>query len=116
MNYEDRVTKQYIESALANAGVRIATGTYTGDGKYGSSHRNSSNGGFAPKLVIVMPTYYGMRGFFIRPASYVATRYDGNCGVNISWSSTGVSWYTDSTEAHGQLNGSGETYRWFAIG
>ena len=49
MNYEDRVTKEYIEDALAAAGgAKIAYGTYTGD---------STNGrkfvlGFAPKLVI----------------------------------------------------------------
>ena len=32
MNYEDRVTKEYVEGALAGAGVRLLTGTYTGNG------------------------------------------------------------------------------------
>ena len=33
MNYEDRVTKEYIENAIANAGSKIVVGTYTGDGE-----------------------------------------------------------------------------------
>ena len=32
MNYEDRVTKEYVENALGSC-ARIVTGTYTGDGE-----------------------------------------------------------------------------------
>lgn len=31
MNYEDRVTKEYVENAVGD-GLRLLTGTYTGDG------------------------------------------------------------------------------------
>lgn len=31
MNYEDQVTKSYIENAIADAGAQIVTGTYVGD-------------------------------------------------------------------------------------
>jgi len=49
MNYEDRVTKTYIENALANAGPKIVTGTYTGDG----SATRSFSLGFTPKALYV---------------------------------------------------------------
>ena len=49
MNYEDRVTKEYVESALASAGVKMVTGTYTGDG----STSRTFNLGFTPRAVIV---------------------------------------------------------------
>ena len=49
MNYEDRVTKEYIENAIANAGVKMVTGTYTGDG---AAERTFSLG-FTPRAVIV---------------------------------------------------------------
>ena len=31
MNYEDRITKEYVENAVGD-GLRLITGTYTGDG------------------------------------------------------------------------------------
>ena len=49
MNYEDRVTKEYIEDALAGAGPKIVTGTYEGDGV---AARTISLG-FTPKAVLL---------------------------------------------------------------
>ena len=50
MNYEDRVTKEYVEDALANAGVKMVTGTYTGDG----TAMRTFSVGFTPKAVLLM--------------------------------------------------------------
>ena len=47
MNYEDRVTKQYIEDALAGAGAKIAAGQYTGNG----AETRTISVGFTPKAV-----------------------------------------------------------------
>lgn len=47
MNYEDRVTKTYIENAIANAGAKIAGATYVGDG----AAERTFNLGFTPKVV-----------------------------------------------------------------
>ena len=49
MNYEDRVTKEYVENALANAGAKVVTGTYTGDG----NTTRTIDLGFTPKAVVV---------------------------------------------------------------
>ena len=49
MNYEDRVTKEYIESALAGAGVKLVAGTYEGD----LTETRFIEIGFTPKLVYV---------------------------------------------------------------
>ena len=53
MNYEDRVTKEYIESALAGTGVKIATGTYYGNGSGTATTTTHVNLGFQPKAVFV---------------------------------------------------------------
>ena len=50
MNYEDRVTKEYLENALAGARVKIATGTYTGNGQASQF----IDLGFTPKAVLVL--------------------------------------------------------------
>ena len=49
MNYEDRVTKEYVENALAGAGVKVLTGMYTGNG----SDSRVISLGVTPKAVIV---------------------------------------------------------------
>ena len=50
MNYEDRVTKAYIESAIADGAPKIASGTYTGDGK----SQQFISLGFTPRAVLVL--------------------------------------------------------------
>ena len=53
MNYEDRITKSYIEDALAGK-CRIVTGSYTGNNTDG----RKISVGFTPKLVIVVCNDY----------------------------------------------------------
>ena len=50
MNYEDRITKSYLEDALAGAGVKIAYGTYAGNGAVS----RTIDVGFYPKAVFVV--------------------------------------------------------------
>lgn len=55
MIYEDRVTKEYLEDAIANAGVKIITGTYTGDG----AETRLIDLGFTPRAVFVISSGSG---------------------------------------------------------
>ena len=50
MNYEDRVTKEYVEGLLAGAGVKFTTGTFTGDDTEGSRYHALP---FEPRLLIL---------------------------------------------------------------
>ena len=52
MNYEDRVTKEYVESALA-AKCEIVFGSYAGDGASG----RSISLGFTPKAVLLFSNW-----------------------------------------------------------
>ena len=88
MNYEDRVTKEYIEDALAGK-CRIVTGTYEGDNTDGRMIRL----GFTPKLVIVVCNdhlvhvaigsylHYGLQ---ITENGFLVSRSDGSgCNVRL---------------------------------
>ena len=124
MNYEDRVTKQYIENALANAGgAKIAYGSYSGTGSYGSGNKNSLSFSFQPKLVVIS-SGLASSGADTLLMLYGQTRA-ASCGSNgggnycsTSWSGNRVSWYaTDSNNgAYYQMNVSGFQYYYVAIG
>ena len=88
MNYEDRVTKEYIEDAIAGAGVKIAAGMYAGDG----NDSQTISLGFTPKAVYVSyegtlaayrsnsdTLYYG--GFAVTDHPVVAKNVTGNVTV-----------------------------------
>ena len=49
MNYEDQVTKQYLEDAIASAGPRIAVGRSIGNGS-----EQTISVGFTPKAVLIV--------------------------------------------------------------
>lgn len=110
--------------AIAN-GAKIATGSYTGTGTYGASNPNSLTFDFAPKFVIIKPSYtaYGeqipqlmgvwLNGMTIAPVLHGSLA--GSSGNPIfSVSGKVLSWYADPVRY--QLNESGVTYRYFAIG
>ena len=112
---------------------KVVVGTYVGTGTYGSSNPVTVNVGFAPKLFMVQQSY-GYNGYsaynpgqvWLRGAEYGSL--DGEVQgypAKLTWSDTGVSWYdtmsygtgtAESVKADGQLNSSGQTYRYIAIG
>ena len=102
--------------------VGIATGSYVGTGKSGSSNKNSLTFDFAPKFVYVMPSsngYDGKRLFLIRDCTKSASGTASSTENTIEWSGNTVSWYGgvgQTSHIEGQLNVSGTTYRYFAIG
>lgn len=117
-----------LTKGYADGKARVATGSYTGTGKYGSSNKNSLTFDFVPKFVMVaygMGTLVGgqeiqqMDVAAILPTvggfSFAALALGGQAyTVGASVSGNTVSWW--STDAEHQLNTSGRTYQYIAIG
>ena len=98
-------TKQYVDN---NAGAKIATGSYTGTGTYGSANPNSLTFDFVPQLVIVYlsatnanPGSGYWDSMFLYAGGMAKTYVNGTV-VNFSLSGNTLSWY--STDASSQLN------------
>lgn len=101
-------------------------GSYVGTGVAGSSSPNSLTFGFEPKFIMISPEMpWGPNSFFkygfpwtkgmTQGISYIVTNNMTSTNVvNISWTNNGVSW--NGTDAYIQLNGSGVTYHYVAIG
>lgn len=106
--------------------IRLVTGSYVGTGKYGAANRNAIRFDFIPRVVVVYRTrglgndrfvYTGQRN----TKSQVSTNYTW---LEFSVEDTTFFWCEEGTwsgaagmpSATGQLNISGETYRYFALG
>lgn len=122
---------RYIGVPFENAAsphVKIATGSYVGTGKYGSSNKNNVYIGFIPKLFLVYSTYnYPELGVFKCDAITevdkggmfmdVSSSNDisGNSARFITDSGGGIRWWSSYNEER-QFNRSGETYYYFSLG
>ena len=109
------------------AGVRIATGSYVGTGRYGASNPNSLTFPFEPKLVIirVQPSSYDSdhMAIFLKPvlnstsmlrSSKSGGQISGNT-IPCTWDKNTLTWYsTESQDA--QLNIKNATYYYVVIG
>lgn len=108
-------------------GVKIEVGSYVGTGTYGSNNPNSLTFAFEPQVVFIsirrtnhrntgnggFPWFRGS-GFgqlVSTQSSLTNTQY--NC--TLTWSGKTLSWYTIG-EVDAQLNTSGQTYDYIAIG
>lgn len=119
--YPPAVSDGYTYKPLGQLGdkVRIATGSYTGTGTYGSSNPNSLTFSFPPEFLVVSPNQELYRLFLVRGMTKSNTSPTGgsNGNVAVAWDGSTVSWYGDSTgEAYLQLNRRGTPYFYFAIG
>ena len=102
--------------------VRVAVGSYTGTGKYGSANPCTldftSTLGRPPRLLVVMPetsNYYWMLAIY---GVKVARSYHEQSNpylMTMTWSGNSVKWY-GTHSADTQLNTSGRVYRYIAIG
>lgn len=107
---------------------KIAIGSYVGTGTYSSANPNSLTFDFEPKVVIVVAD--GSNGFcagflIVRGQTFsdgIGSFSAGSValGLNITWSGNTVSWYTtndfDAGKANAQMNTSGKTFRYVALG
>lgn len=127
--------KQMIDSnyselfSLANSKAKIATGSYTGTGKYGENNPNRLTFDFIPQYIAIYcigadygntpiktELMQGMYGVFNEDDIFNASYYDGNnsnTGVLLEWGTT-VKFYANSLIR--QPNKQGVTYKYFAIG
>lgn len=125
-------------SLPGSGGAKLACGSYVGTGTHGEDNKNTVNVGFAPKLFFVFrddPGSDGKGDFFVTDPEgcgvWVVGRdallaISGNSNTRLTRpcnvSGTVVGWYlsyagvADYMLAGHQLNDSGTTYRWFALG
>ncbi len=108
--------------------VRFVTGSYVGNGKYGSNNeRNLTFDGFSPRIIILIGEKGGRTVTLIYGNSYAVSfgKYPVQGSdvhaksLNVRWSTDGDTWrvYWYSTEsALAQFNVSGETYTYIVIG
>lgn len=113
--------------ALSSLGgnAKIKSGSYTGTGTYGSGNKNTLLLGFSPVLVAVYGTNYGIRYYNWWIDSFVwlpnvttveEAALNGSIGTIIfSSTATSLSWYSING-ATTQLNASGQTYYYVALG
>lgn len=97
--------------------VQIATGSYTGTGTYGSNNPNTLMFPFAPKYIFITRPDLGATA----AGTNLNMVYDSpkanapSATVDVIWNKNSVSWYSTSADNY-QLNLSGQTYYYFAIG
>lgn len=127
--YPPAVSDGYTYAYLGQigGGTQIATGSYTGTGTYGASNPNTLTFNFEPKLVIIAATYltigYGStltqpnwKLWIGQPNAYVGYS-DGNVEDTYIVKGNKFSWYNSyHGSAAMQLNDSGQTYYYIAIG
>ena len=95
--------------------ANVTVGSYTGTGTYGADHPNSLTFSFEPKIVIIQcdDNVNGIATTFIRGCYYDKSNSVGY----VSWSGKTMNWYATGSNAPAiQLNMSGLTYRYVAIG
>lgn len=105
-----------IASALTGF-ARIETGSYVGTGTYGADNPNTLTFGFAPKLVIINNgDYQGV--CWIYGTTGMMSMENGNLSIMSSIKDKTLSWYSTSSSSSDfkQLNISGRTYYYLAIG
>lgn len=124
--YPPAVDDGYTYTALGQVGekTRIEAGSYVGTGTYDSNYPNSITLGFDAKIVIILPavvndtsskaTYYGL--FFPSLGKGLCQRCNASSTSIINVSSSGgvISWHSNLVTV--QLNQSGVTYNYVAIG
>ena len=123
-----KATMSEVNAAISTAlsgGAKVAAGSYTGTGKYGSSNKNSLSFDFVPKLVIVatknglMPSggMWQSYCFIWTYGQTSADKYNGGSTsyIYITQSGNTLSWY-NKDGASGQCNDSGTVFYYVAIG
>ena len=123
----ETAAREELAAAVAACGnCKIAYGTYTGNGNYGSDHPNCLTFPFEPKLVIVqnksvasaqisgsnsmswglMTAIRPLNGFILDGVSWT---------LRLTWSGNSLSWY-NTINAELQMNKSDNTYLYLALG
>lgn len=94
--------------------VKVHSGTYVGNDKYGSSNRNSIVLPFAAKFVLIYSPNGGAL-LFVYNAPYGINIIETNRNMSAYWEINKLSWYNDYS-ANVQMNVSGVTYGYYIFG
>ena len=98
--------------------AKIAAGSYTGTGTYGTNGKSTLTFSFTPHIVILNTgnpdPYNDVSRYFmlLRPAAQYL--FDRNHAGGLTWGEKSVAWNSDDAEH--QFNESGKTYHYIAIG
>ena len=108
----------YTYAALGQLGAKmqIATGSYTGTGTYTDENKNSITFDFVPKCVVVAQSGLIWFAWFEGISGYSATLCGSSSYAQMlpEVNGTTFSWYNSTADK--QLNASGMTYYYIAIG
>ena len=105
-------------TAVLNAGgklARIAWGSYTGNGKYGSANKTKLTFDFTPRLVFVGSNEDAAYDFnrFMYPHTNGCNKNQGTA-LTVAWGNNSIQWFA-SGDAY-QMNESGKKYYYVAVG
>lgn len=95
-----------------SVGVKVETGSYVGTGTYGQNNKNNLTFNFTPKIICIQAAISA----FIESGNGLI--WQGQAGSGVLFFSSNFntfSWYSPSS-ANIQLNVSGTTYNYIAIG
>ena len=109
--------------ACLGAIPRIAVGSYVGTGQSGSATPNTLSFDFTPAMVVIVkdastsldPGTVLLRGQSHNPGIGYHPNTSNSLKLTVDWQDKSVSWYT-TTGPSNQLNSTGDTYCYFAIG
>ena len=105
----------FIERLSSLGMARVQIGSYVGTGTFNVNNPNVLTFSFVPRFVCIMATdVSNMVGFAVYGSGYMLVLGSGSLSV-ISWVENSIQWY-GSNSASRQLNSSGVTYQYIAIG
>ena len=119
---EFNADNQKIEAALGSI-PKVATGSYVGTGTSGADKPSSMNFEFQPLMVVITQdsTTSARSGFLLIQGQSTSagigsvSSTSAALEVHITWAGKGLSWYSNEGPNE-QMNVSGETYYYFALG
>jgi hypothetical protein len=106
---------------IASSGLKIATGSYTGNGYSGSNSPNSLSFDFEPKVVFLqdISAEFSCPVIWHKGVTILTLGLNGsNQTKQLQFSLNGntLQWYYPLQESDTQLNESGKVYHWVALG
>jgi hypothetical protein len=106
---------------IASSGLKIATGSYTGNGYSGSDSPNSLSFDFEPKVVFLqdVSAEFSCPVIWHKGVTILTLGLNGsNQTKQLQFSLNGntLQWYYPLQESDTQLNESGKVYHWVALG
>lgn len=124
-------TESFLVDATGNnvdlVGItKIATGSYTGTGNYGSSNKITLTFNFKPKLIVIKGAVgsntgtgigtFGQRiDIFYGSSNTSSNGNGGTCYATATWGGNSITFYS-TVDASVQLNKSGSTYNYVVFG